>query len=75
MYLQRDTFINIWSGSRADLANAPVVHLIDPGSNLGSYKICTDSICVRFEFKFVGYYSIVSFLLYNIILTNNVGYH
>ena len=37
-----------------ELANASVVHPRDLGSNLGIDKIFSDSVCVGFEFKFVG---------------------
>ena len=38
----------------AELANASIVRPRDPGSNLGGDKILSDSVCVGFEFKFVG---------------------
>ena len=37
----------------AELANAPVVHLRVPGSNISVDKIFSDSVCISLEFKYV----------------------
>ena len=39
----------------AVLADASVVHPKYPGSNLAVDKIFSDSVCIRFEFKFGGH--------------------
>ena len=43
------------AGSVAELANAFVICPRDPGSNCGIDKEISDSVCHRFEFKFVGH--------------------
>ena len=44
----------VQNGGMAELANVSVVRPRDTGSNLGVDKIFSDSVCVGFEFKFVG---------------------
>ncbi len=45
---------NIGRGSWAELAKVFIVHSRDPGSNLGIDRKHFFSVCVAFEFKFVG---------------------